>query len=148
MAFRLKIRRGIATAINKVVPGAGELVFNTSDKTLRVGDGATLGGQPIQFAQDRYDLKLSTTTTVLDFATAQVFQIAQTATRTLTFNNQPPANRSMVAVLIINGSTGIINWPANVKWSGGVVPTLGTTQTVITLLWTGNGWTGSIGASY
>ncbi len=148
MTFRFRVRRAIASVIANLVPKAGELLYNLTDRTLRVGDGATPGGLKIRFAQDRYDLALTTTTTVLDFALAQVWKIAHTATRTLSFQNQPPADRTMVAVVIINGATGVINWPANVVWSGGVVPTLGATQTVITLLWTGAGWTGTVGSSY
>lgn len=148
MTFRFRVRRGIAALINAITPKAGELLFNLTDRTLRVGDGATPGGQKIRFAQDRYDLALTTTTTALDFALAQVWKIAHNGARTLTFQNQPASDRTMVAVIIINGSTGVITWPANVVWSGGVVPTLGATQTVITLLWTGNGWTGTVGSSY
>lgn len=145
--FSFRVRRGIASALAALVPKSGQLLFDTTNRTLRVGDGQTPGGQVVQFAQDRYDLALRSATNELNFATGQVWQITHNANRTLTFINQPPADRSMVAVVIINGSTGTITWPANVQWSGGVIPTLGTTQTIITLLWTGTKWTGSVGAS-
>lgn len=148
MAIRHRILRGLDAALSALTLKAGQLAFNLTDRTLRVGDGATKGGLPIQFKQDRYDLAIRDTTAVLDLNVAQIWTIAHNGSRTISIQNEPKTGRSMVVIIFINGSTGVITWPSNLRWNGDVIPKLGTTQTVLSLAWNGLGWTGSVNSSY
>jgi len=148
MALRHRILRGFEAALSLLTLKEGQLAFNKTDRTLRVGDGATKGGLPIQFKQDRYDLAIKDTTGVLDLSVAQIWSIAHNGSRTITIQNEPKSGRSMVVILFINGSTGTITWPSNVTWNGNVIPKLGTVRTTMSLVWTGSGWDGSVSSSY
>ena len=96
--------------------------------------------------KDRYDLKIGSTTGVLDLSLQQIFTVNATANRTISFLNTPPAGRSMTVVIELQGSGGSITWPT-ITWNDGTAPTLGATSTVVVLLWTGSKWIGSVGAS-
>ena len=96
---------------------------------------------------NRYDLAIVDATTVMNLADNQVFRIANTANRTLSFTNGPGANRSMTVVLIITGGAGVITWPASITWSEGASPVLGATLTTVILLWDGSKFIGSVGAT-
>ena len=95
---------------------------------------------------NRYDVKLATTTNLMDLAAQQVFIVDGTANRTLQFTWEPPADRAMAAIIRINGSGGVITWPANILWNKNIAPVLGDAFTVVTLVWTGNGWIGTVSA--
>ena len=97
-------------------------------------------------AKDRYDLKVASATGSLDLSAQQVFTVDATSAKTISFVNIPAAGRSMTVVVELQGSGGAITWPA-IAWNGGTAPTLGTTTTVVVLLWTGTKWIGSVGAS-
>lgn len=97
--------------------------------------------------KDRYDLKVGSTTAVLDLAVQQVFTVNATTNRTLSFANVPGSSRSMTVVIELQGTGGTITWPT-ISWNGGTAPTLGATSTVVVLLWTGTKWIGSVGASF
>lgn len=95
---------------------------------------------------DRYDLALSSTTSVLDLSSHQVFKVDASVNRTLVFSNEPADDRAMVVVIHITGSTGAIEWPANIDWNNNVAPVLGSRFTAVSLLWTGSGWLGTVSA--
>jgi len=95
---------------------------------------------------DRYDLKVSSATAVLDLAQQQIFSVSATTNRTLSFANAPDASRAMTVVIELQGTGGTITWPT-VSWSGGAAPTLGPNFTVVVLLWTGSRWVGSVAIS-
>jgi hypothetical protein len=70
---------------------------------------------------------LTTGTTTLDLATAQVYTATITASNTITiaFSNAPSAGQSQVVLLrLTNAGAGTIVWPANTKFSAGAAPTL------------------------
>lgn len=72
---------------------------------------------------------LSTGTTTINLATAQVYTATITASNTITFafSNAPSAGESQVVLLrLTNGGGGTIVWPANTKFSYGLAPTLTT----------------------
>ena len=50
--------------------------------------------------------------------------------------------------IVIKGKAGALTWPANVKWSGGAVPTYGDNKTVIVMLWDGTEFIGTLGPNY
>lgn len=103
---------------------------------------------------DRYTVKLLAATAELDLAAAQTFSFNASSARTITFKSGtvPAADRSMVVVLIINGS-GSLTWPTNITWNQSTQPVLGATTTIVTLIWDGIGigaggrWIGSAGAT-
>ena len=70
---------------------------------------------------------LTTGTTTIDLATAQVFTATITAANTITiaFSNAPAAGQSQVVLLrLTNAGSGTIVWPASTKFTGGTAPTL------------------------
>ncbi|WP_141744279.1 hypothetical protein [Pseudomonas sp. NBRC 111120] len=94
----------------------------------------------------RYDLDTVTTTTTLNMAVAQVFQVDASVPRTLAISNAPLATRAMTAIVNITGAA-TITWPSGIKWDSGRLPLLGPLWTVVVLIWVGNGWVGKVGAS-
>lgn len=50
MAKTLQFRRGSTATINGITPAVGELLVDTTKKTVVVGDGTTAGGTPLQTA--------------------------------------------------------------------------------------------------
>lgn len=93
-----------------------------------------------------YDLDTATTTTTLNMALAQVFQVDARTPRTLAITNAPIATRAMTAIVNITGAA-TITWPSGIKWDAGRLPLLGPLWTVVVLIWVGNGWVGKVGAS-
>lgn len=120
----------------------GELFYKYAD-----GFGDT-AWRPIQ-NQDRYDLTVSVTTSVLDFGINQVFKVDNTtaSVKSLVVQNAP-VNRSMTAPVVIMGKIGTVNFPAGVNWDQGKVPTLSDTKTTLIFFWDGAALTGSKGHSY
>lgn len=96
---------------------------------------------------DRYTLNVATVTDTLDLAACQVFVVSAAAARTLVFANAPDATRSMVVVVRVAGNTAAITWPTGIRWNAGTAPALGATWTLVTLLWDGQYWHGSVGGS-
>lgn len=92
-----------------------------------------------------YDLVVSTTTSILDLASSQVFNLKADQPRTLQFLNAPQATRAMTVVLQVTG-TAQITWPGGIKWNNSQEPVLGSAWTTVILLWVGEGWVGSVGA--
>lgn len=134
-----------------------DLYFNTTTGAVYTKTDAstwTTQGSIVAKQLDRYDLKLGDvpaaaagTTTNLDLSVAQSWVIHNSANRTLTFS-AVPTGRSMTLVLAVWGNTGVLTWPASVKWSKGAVPALGTNKTIITMFWDGAEWIASAGATY
>lgn len=91
-----------------------------------------------------YTLNAAAATTALDLSSTQVFRIDASVNRTLTFSNPPGAGRAMAVVITLSGNK-VITWPAGIRWNGGVAPALSPTWTVVTLVWDGSVWSGSVG---
>jgi len=69
-----------------------------------------------------------------------------TATETLTFSN-PPANgiAGSFTLILTNGGSQTVNWPASVDWAGGTAPSLtaaGIDWLVFTTVDAGTKWSG------
>lgn len=120
----------------------GELFYKYQDENL------VWSWRPIQ-NQDRYDLTVSVTTSVLDFGTNQVFKVdnSTASVKSLVVQNAP-VNRSMTVPVVIIGKVGTVNFPAGVNWDQGKVPTLSDTKTTLIFFWDGAALTGSKGHSY
>lgn len=91
---------------------------------------------------DRYDLLVTSSTGAMDVNVSQVFKVDGTANKTMSFTNLP-ANRAMTIVIVFTGSGASLTWPGNLAWSNGTAVTLGTTRTVVTILWDGTNLTGT-----
>ncbi len=91
---------------------------------------------------DRYDLLVTSTTGAMDVNVSQVFKVDGTANKTMSFTNLP-ADRAMTIVIVFTGSGASLTWPGNLAWSNGTSVTLGTTRTVVTILWDGTNLTGT-----
>jgi hypothetical protein len=95
--------------------GTGALVFGTTP--VLVGSRITVSALGT----------LTTGTTTLDLATAQVYTATITASDTITiaFSNAPSSGQSQVVLLrLIDAGGGTIVWPANTKFTAGAAPTL------------------------
>lgn len=95
--------------------------------------------------RDIYDL-MTGTGPALDGNARQVTVIDNSAAtqKNITIAN-PPANRAMTFIFVINGSAGTMNWPAGVTWDKSTQPKLGTTRTVVVIFWDGTNYTGNQG---
>lgn len=94
---------------------------------------------------DRYTVKSQASDGILDLSKSQVFTLSGNENLNVILDKPPEAGRSMTVVLTINGGAGMITWPSSVNWNRGLPPMLGTTHTVVVLLWTGSIWIGSVG---
>jgi hypothetical protein len=95
--------------------GSGALVFGTTP--VLVGARITVSALGT----------LTTGTTTIDLATAQVYTATITAANTITvaFSNAPSAGQSQVVLLrLTDAGGGTIVWPANTKFTAGAAPTL------------------------
>ena len=66
----------------------------------------------------------------LNLASGTFFKTNLTSTVSVNFNNPPPAGKvfSFTLQFVANGSQYIVTWPTSVKWSGGIVPTITSTN--------------------
>jgi hypothetical protein len=119
---------GIATFLG--TPSSANLAAAVTDET---GSGALVFGTTPVLTGARVTLSalgtLTTGTTTLDLATAQVFTATITAANTITvaFSNAPSAGQSQVVLLrLTNAGGGTIVWPVDTKFTAGAAPTLTT----------------------
>lgn len=82
------------------------------------------------------------TTGELNLANDTVFTITVNANITVTLVNPPPSGKSIVAVVRLAGSNGIITWPSEINWDAGAAPVLGLNFTVVVLFFDGQTWSG------
>lgn len=94
----------------------------------------------------RYTLSARSTTALLDLAGRQVFRVNASAPLTLAFVDPPGADRAMVVVVQVAGSSAV-TWPPGIAWAGGMQPVLAPNWTRVLLFWDGVAWSGSVGAS-
>lgn len=146
--LKIQTLRGPTNKVTLHVGEPGQIVIDTDTNLVYIHDGVTIGGNLLKVKFDRYDLKLQAlAANNIDLNLAQVFTFTMSASRTLTFSNEPGSGRTMTLVLIISGNTGTITWPGNVTWNASTAPVLGTNTTIVTLVWKGTGWVGAVGAS-
>ncbi|NTW33764.1 MAG: hypothetical protein HGB12_14280, partial [Bacteroidetes bacterium] len=74
------------------------------------------------------------TPATVDWNNSNVQEITLTANRSFTFNNGK--NGGLYTLFINQDGTGgkTITWPANVKWAGGIAPTLTPTASAVDLI--------------
>lgn len=120
---------------SQVYPGAGIAnstgsAWGTSYTTSGSGTVVALQTTPV-FIASRVTVSalgtLTTGTTTIDLATAQVYTATITASNTITiaFSNAPSAGQSQIVLLrLTDAGGGTIVWPANTKFSAGTAPTL------------------------
>ena len=97
-----------------------------------------------EFGLDTYNLAITRVTDGnFNAAEFNCFIIDGTKQMTIKFNNLP-ANRAQVFVVVMEGSTGNITWPSNMKWTEERAPVMGATYTNITVMWDGTRLTASV----
>lgn len=83
-----------------------------------------------------------------DISTANVFTATVTGTVTITFTNPAASGQcSSLSMVLTNGGSSVITWPAAVKWAGGVDPTLTTAGEDVLTFFTlnaGTSWYGIV----
>lgn len=89
----------------------------------------------------RYDLASVSTTATLDLAQSNVFRVDASTARTLSFANEPGADRAMTVVVHITGNSAV-TWPAGIDWDSDAAPELGDNETKVVLFWDGVEWSG------
>lgn len=94
-----------------------------------------------------YHTKSKSITSVIDVEDSTVYRVDASVDRTLTLS-KPSLGSDVAAslVIFIEDSGGTITWPAEISWSGGSEPVLGTSWTNVILFWTGSMWIGMEGA--
>lgn len=82
-------------------------------------------------------------TVTLDLTTDRYFTITPAGTVTFAFSNVPAGSTEATALVIKLVNTGgqTINWPASVKWPGGIAPSLVSVGTHLAMLVTDDGGT-------
>jgi hypothetical protein len=86
--------------------------------------GLTANGQ---YYSVRYDAGNSGTALTLDFNNGNCQLVTLTGNITFTFSNPQPGARYLLELKQDGTGSRTVTWPAAVKWSGGVAPTLTTT---------------------
>lgn len=79
----------------------------------------------------------------IDLSLGNVHVFTKTGNTTFSFINVPTtANRAIsFTFVLVNGANGPLTWPASVKWSYGIAPTLSTVTDIITFFSVDNGTT-------
>ena len=115
---------GIATFLG--TPSSANLASAVTDET---GSGALVFATTPVLTGSRVTVSalgtLTTGTTTVDLATAQVFTATITASNTITFafSNAPSASQSQVVIFrLTDAGGGTIAWPANTKFVAGTAP--------------------------
>ena len=115
---------GVATFLG--TPSSANLATAVTDET---GSGALVFGTTPVLVGSRITVSalgtLTTGTTTIDLATAQVYTATITAANTITvaFSNAPSAGQSQVVLLrLTDAGGGTIVWPANTKFTAGTAP--------------------------
>ena len=61
----------------------------------------------------------------IDFSLGNIVTgTVDTSTTTFTFSNVPASGGSSITLILTNGGSQTVNWPASVTWPGGSAPTL------------------------
>jgi hypothetical protein len=127
---------GVQTLTNKTLDLSNNTLITTSSElasavTDETGTGALVFATTPVLVGSRVTVSalgtLTTGTTTLDLATAQVYTATITASDTITiaFSNEPSSGQSQVVLLrLIDAGGGTIVWPANTKFTAGAAPTL------------------------
>ncbi len=89
-----------------------------------------------------------TTSQAFDLTSGNVFTATVTGTVTITFTNPAAAGQcSSLSMILTNGGSSVVTWPAAVKWAGGVAPTLTTSGVDVLTFFTvdaGTTWYGIV----
>ncbi|WNL39818.1 hypothetical protein RN346_04480 [Halomonas sp. PAMB 3232] len=109
------------------------------DPLIKQPDGSVAFGSALR----RYDLSSIEADTLLDLDASNVFRVDATLTpRTLSFANEPGANRAMVVVIHILGENAV-TWPDYIQWDSREAPVLESEFTRVVMMWDGIEWTGN-----
>lgn len=83
-----------------------------------------------------------TGTATFDCTNGNVFTATVTGAVTVTFSNPAASGQcSSITIILTNGGSAAITWPAAVKWAGGVAPTLTASGVDVLTFFTTNGGT-------
>lgn len=129
-----------------VSPATGLELFNTSIGSKQVYNGTEweiLNGA-------RQAITASSSTTSVVFRNGNIADIVLSSSTTLTFSN---AAVGTYIVKITQGGSGfnLVSWPANVLWSGGIIPTLTTAvgkTDIFTFVYDSTNYYGSYALNY
>lgn len=137
----------------------GELYYNTTSNQLLVYDLAETAWKPSHLNLDGSSTMLGdldmggksivdyTESTSSPFSTAgaitfdldvgNIFTVTLAENITsITFSNVPTTDTANIVLVLTQDATGsrTVTWPASVKWSGGVAPTLSTTASAVDII--------------
>lgn len=146
-----------ATDVNLSNPATGDFLgYDTTtskwqNKGLTGYAALSTGG-----GQETVSTANSTTTTTLNLANANVFNITLVGNTTFAFSGATSGKACAISLYLKQDGTGsrTVAWPASVKWAGGTAPTLTTTANaqdilVFETLNGGTTWFGSlVGANF
>lgn len=139
MSKRVQLRRGTATEHNTFTGAVGEVTVDTTNKTIRVHDGSTVGGTVLAKASQIPTAATYTNAGIIQLATEAEVQAAANNTKAITPNNLLVG---MLRHLNADGGAGIFACRAWVNFNA--VPLSGTytqTGTTVTVTMTNHGMT-------
>ena len=98
------------------------------------------------FLQGPYGTSANLTTSEIDLSKGVVFSKTVSADTVFTFINAPSGRAATFNLIITNGGSATITWPASVKWTDAAVPTLTASGVDVLTFMTPNGttWYGTV----
>jgi hypothetical protein len=98
------------------------------------------------FLQGPYGTSADLTTSEIDLSKGVVFSKTVSADTVFTFTNAPSGRAATFNLIITNGGSATITWPASVKWTDAAAPTLTASGVDVLTFMTPNGttWYGTL----
>ena len=127
---RLQLRRGNTTAVSSYTGAAGELVVNTTDWTLRVHDGVTVGG----YAATVNTASINSNISAITNGTAVFGNLIPSANVAYTLGNITHQWRDLFvsnSTIYVGGVPLTIDAAGNLTVNGNVIPSIGYVNTVV-----------------
>ena len=134
-----KISTQVSTAVNDA---KADVVDLTSNQTI----GGIKKFTSYNTTTNAFETNQNLSGTNIDCSVASTFTKTISANTTFTISGVPSGMVSTICLLLTNGGSYTVTWPANVKWPSATVPTLSTGTDLITLLTPDGGttWYGTL----
>lgn len=135
----------LETATNAILAAQNTVMnFTTKDggPIYSEGEQTIVGAKTFNASPkvpNTFGTTLNITATDFEVSMASCFTKLVSANTTFTFSGVPTDKYAKFTLVLTNGGSKTVTWPANVKWAGGQRPTLTTTGTDVLEFMTPNG---------
>ena len=138
---------GGTAATPKAVKAAYDLAASkaSDDLVVHIHNNETIEDVKT-FLQGPYGTSANLTTSEIDLSKGVVFSKTVSADTVFTFINAPSGRAATFNLIITNGGSATITWPASVKWTDAAAPTLTASGVDVLTFMTPNGttWYGTV----